>query len=592
MKIGFFNTGFPKITLAFAFIIVLVISNVVFNYFIIKKNKERLAEMTELINPYIESLEEFNHVVTESKMFTTNWVYLQNNVEDKKSLDSLHKYKFPALKKKLDNYILAFHEAENSTGLIADSLVNVLVKFHQLIGVEKNIMKTLVGFDDYENPQKKFKCEELIESEVLPRSAEIMKDLREIIHDNREKAMQMKAEVEKDSSRMTTIMLLSSVGLLVFVISSVFFISDGIRKPVLKMKTIIQQLARGELSSEKPGAQKNVIGDMVTAVNSLSDSFTRTSVFATEIGKGNLEVNYDKLSENDLLGNALINMRNSLRAYSDDMEQQVRERTYEVIEKGRKLEIAYKEISDSINYAKRIQESILPAREMITKVFNNSFIFYRPKAVVCGDFYWFGLHGDEAVIAAVDCTGHGVPGALMTVIGNSLLNQIIGAGGVTSPAMILTQLDSKLHETLKQHGSIVTNDGMDAAVCRFRISKNEITFAGAKRPLYIFKKGELIEIKGNKSPIGSFGHELNKRFSEHKISVNPGDTLYMFSDGLQDQFGGEEGKKFMIKKFRELLADIQNLSMPEQGRRIEEEISNWQSNFEQTDDMLLIGIRF
>jgi serine phosphatase RsbU (regulator of sigma subunit) len=274
------------------------------------------------------------------------------------------------------------------------------------------------------------------------------------------------------------------------------------------------------------------------------------------------------------------------------MEQQVRERTYEVIEKGRKLEIAYKEIKDSINYAKRIQESILPADEAIVKAFPDSFVFYRPKDVVCGDFYWFGQKGDEAVIAAVDCTGHGVPGALMTVIGNSLMNQIVTSTGVTSPANILTQLDMKLHETLKQHGGIVTNDGMDAAICRYKSSKNEFTFAGAKRPLYVFKKGELIEIKGDKVPVGSFGHHLTKRFSEHKIAMSKGDTIYMFSDGLQDQFGGEDGKKFMIKRFRDLLQNIQGMEMKEQSKMIEKEIMTWQAEYEQTDDMLLIGIKF
>ncbi|MGZ4097886.1 MAG: SpoIIE family protein phosphatase [Bacteroidia bacterium] len=570
----------------------IVIANVCFNYYIIRKNKAAIAEMTELINPYIESLEEFNLMVTESKMYSTNWVYLQNSIDDKKSLDSLHKVRYPKLKKKLDQYILAFHSKKGSQGLISDSLVNVFLKFYQLIGKEKQIMKTLVTFDDYENPAKKFMCEELVESEVLPRTDSIMKQLNTIIKSNRESAIRMKAEIEKDSTQMTTIMMVASVGLLLFILMSIYFISNGIREPVLRMKNIIQQLGRGELPKEKIEAKKDVIGDMVSSVNALSESFAQTSTFANEIGKGNLMVHYDKLSDNDLLGNALINMRNSLRSYSEDMEQQVKERTYEVIEKGRKLEIAYKEIRDSINYAKRIQESILPGIDMIKHVFSNSFIFYKPKDVVCGDFYWFGQQGDEAVIAAIDCTGHGVPGALMTVIGNSLLNQIVTSTGITSPSNILTQLDKKLHETLKQHGNIITNDGMDAAVVRYKLSKSEVTFAGAKRPLYMIKKGELIEIKGNKSPIGSFGHDLNKRFSEHKISMNKGDTLYMFSDGVQDQFGGENGKKFMIKQFRELLMEIQSLTMGDQAKRIEKEMHDWQRDYEQTDDMLLIGIRF
>lgn len=587
MKLGFFNTGFPKITFVFALVIMIVVANVCFNYYIIHKNKATVAQMTEVINPYIEALEKLNLIVTESKMYSTNWVYLQNSSEDKKNLDSLQKTQFPNLKKRLDGQLLKLNKKQD-----ADSLMDVFIKFFKLEQVEKEIMTTLVTFDDYENAQKKFKCEELVESEILPRSQAIMAQLKGIIHRNRETAFKMKAEIQKDSDRMTTFMLLASVGLFIFIMAAVSFISGGIRKPVLKMKEIILQLGKGELPNEKLDAKKDVIGEMVSSVNALSDSFTQTSVFANEIGKGNLKAHYDKLSDNDLLGNALINMRDSLRSYSENMEEQVRLRTLEVVEKSGKLENAYREIRDSINYAKRIQESILPADETIASVFSNAFVFYRPKDVVCGDFYWFLQKGDEAIIAALDCTGHGVPGAFMTVIGNSLLNQIVNFSEITNPSQILTQLDKRLHETLKQSGNVITNDGMDAAICRYKISKNEITFAGAKRPLYLFKKGELIEIKGNKSPIGSFGHELDKTFSEHKIKINPGDTIYMFSDGLQDQFGGTDGKKFMIKRFRDLLVEIQPLSMAEQKKRIDEELTEWQKGYEQTDDMLLIGLRF
>lgn len=587
MKLGFLNTGFPKITFVFVLVLVIVITNIGFNYFIIRKNKERIAEMTEVINPYIEALEKFKLIVTESKMYSTNWVYLQNNVEDKALLDSLHKIHFPKLKRTLDAHILKIDKKAD-----ADSLVDAFLKFYNLIKVEKEIMSTLVGFDDYETPQKKFKCEELIESEVLPRTTVIMNQLNGLINRNRQDAEFLRADIEKDSSRMTNIMLFASVGLFVFILIAVSFISSGIREPVLKMKNIIQLLAKGELPREKINVNADVIGEMAKSVNALSDSFSQTSTFANEIGKGNLTVHYDKLSENDLLGNALINMRDSLRSYSEDMEKQVQERTFEVIEKSAKLKIAYSEIRDSINYAKRIQESILPNHEMIEDVFKNSFIFYKPKDVVCGDFYWFTKIGDEAIIAAVDCTGHGVPGAFMTVIGNSLLNQIVTFSGITNPGTILTQLDQKLHQTLKQHGNIVTNDGMDAAICKYKIGKNEITFSGAKRPLYLFKKNELLEIKGTKAPIGSFVHGYDKNFSEHKIQVSKDDTLYIFSDGMQDQFGGIDGKKFMIKRFRDLLVSIQNLTMREQGKRIEKEMSSWQADFEQTDDMLLIGIRF
>jgi serine phosphatase RsbU (regulator of sigma subunit) len=589
MKFSFFNTGFPKVTFAFIVIVLIVLANVAVNYVIIEKNKKTVTNLTDVISPYIETLEEFNLVVTESKMYATNWVYLQNSVDDKKSFYGLMNTHYPDLKKRLNAFLLRLNNQEDK-----DELTAVFKEFDELINVEKEVMKTLVFFDDYENPEKKFKCEEIIESEVLPRTQIIMAKLNKIMSRNRKEAKILKAETESSLKRMMTIMLIASVGLFVFILFSVSFISGAIRKPVLKMKEVIQRLGKGELPDEKIVANdKNVVSEMATSVNALSESFSKTSMFANEIGKGNLTVPYEKLSENDVLGNALINMRDSLFAYSEDMELKVFERTQEVFEKSSKLELAYREIRDSITYAKRIQESILPSEEIISKVFTNSFIFYRPKDIVCGDFYWFAQKGDEVILAAIDCTGHGVPGALMTVIGNSLLNQIVSTSNSTDPAVILNQLDKKLMETFQQHGHASnTNDGMDAAIFRYRINKKEITFAGAKRPLYIFKNGELIEVKGNKSPIGSFGHDLDKLFTSHKLTVNKNDTVYLFSDGVQDQFGGEGGKKFMIKRFRELLEEIQPLSMPEQAMKVNQEMDKWQGKFEQTDDMLLIGVRF
>jgi serine phosphatase RsbU (regulator of sigma subunit) len=587
MKINIINTGFPKINIAFMLVIVTVIGNVAFNYYTIRKTRQSIAEMTGVINPYVEALAELNLMVTESKMYATNWVYLQNSVEDKEKLRDLHQNRFRILKERLANLSTLRGNKSDET-----SLNKVLAKFNELINVETRIMSLLVTFDDYENPRKKFEGEEIIESEVLPRTQEIIRLLGTIISKNIAEADALTKAIEADSSRMMTTMLIASTGLLLFIIIAVFFISDGIRKPVQKMKDIITRLSRGELTHEKLEAQHNDVGEMVIAVNALSDSFAKTSEFANEIGKGNLSVHYKKLSEQDVLGNALINMRNSLHEYSEEMEDKVQKRTEEVIEKSRKLEHAYKEIRDSINYARRIQESILPASEMIEEVFNDSFIFYRPKDVVCGDFYWFGKKDKDVVIAAVDCTGHGVPGALMTVIGNSLLNQIITFSGITSPSEILYQLDKKLNDTLQQHGGVATNDGMDMAVCHYRIGEKKITFAGAKRPLYLMRDNKLQEIKGSKAPIGSYLEDVKKKFDDHEIEVQSNDTLYLFSDGLQDQFGGYEGKKYMISRFRELLHEIQELTMSAQRERIDKEMRSWQKDYEQTDDMLLIGIRF
>jgi serine phosphatase RsbU (regulator of sigma subunit) len=587
MKLRTINTGFPRINYAFLLVIATVIVNVAFNYYLIRKSRASIAEMTGSIQPYVEALNEFNLMVTESKMYATNWVYLQNSVEDKEKLKDLHQHRFRALKRKLEELAARRGKKED-----AQSLARVFSGFNELINVETGIMNTLVTFDDYENPQKKFEAEDMIESEVLPRTQEIMALLGGIISRNQAEAAALTEEIESDTRRMMKTMLAASLVLLVFILVSVYFITQSIRRPVQRMKQIIYSLSRGAMIREQLRAGDDAVGEMVKAVNALSASLGRTSAFADEIRKGNLTVPYEKLSDEDMLGNALIKMRESLRAYSEDMEAKVREHTEEVMEKTRKLEHAYKEIRDSINYARRIQESILPSGRMIADAFPDHFIFYRPKDVVCGDFYWFGKRDKDVVIAAIDCTGHGVPGALMTVIGNSLLNQIVTFSGVTSPSEILRQLDNKLHDTLKQHGGNVTSDGMDMAICHYVMGEKKLTFAGARRPLYLVRGDRISEIKGSKAPIGSYVQGVQKNFVEHQVPVHAKDRVYLFSDGLQDQFGGNQGKKFMISRLRDLLLAVQALAMPKQKDIIENELKGWQGDQEQTDDMLLIGIGF
>jgi serine phosphatase RsbU (regulator of sigma subunit) len=587
MNLNFINTGFRKVTIGFLFVIIVVILNVIVSYLILRKNNATIGRMTEVINPYMETMEEFNLLVTESKMYSTNWVYLQNSTDDKHNLQDLHRSKYPKLKRRINEFLVLLNKKADK-----DSMEAIFSGFEHLLIEEKKIMNTLITFEDYENPKKKFVAEDLVESEVLPRTDVLMKALNSTIARNREEAAFIRNELVASFNRLLGISLLVSIGLFLVTLMAAGFISSAIRKPVMMMKEIILQLGKGELPEGHIPVTANVIGEMAESVNRLAESFSKTSVFANEIGKGNLAVGYERLGEKDLLGNALIRMRDSLRVYAEEMEEKVRERTQEVMEKSGKLELAYREIRDSIHYARRIQEAILPAEQVIYKVFSDSFIFYRPKDIVCGDFYWFAHLGDEVVMAAIDCTGHGVPGALMTVIGNSILHQIVNFSGVTDPAKILNQLDRRLLEIMRHHGGAITNDGMDVSVCRYKISKKELTFAGAKRPLYLFKKGEVLEIKVNKFPIGSFQYDAEKLFTEHRLNVNAGDTIYMFSDGYQDQFGGPDGKKLMIGVFRKLLQDIQEMPMKDQVKQVEKRMQQWQGDMEQTDDMLLMGVRF
>ncbi|HXC03481.1 MAG TPA: SpoIIE family protein phosphatase, partial [Bacteroidia bacterium] len=273
------------------------------------------------------------------------------------------------------------------------------------------------------------------------------------------------------------------------------------------------------------------------------------------------------------------------------LEEKVIERTVELKGANDQLSLAFKDIKDSINYARRIQQAILPLENDIRKEIPEHFIYFRPRDVVSGDFYWFSKKNDKLFIAACDCTGHGVPGAFMSIIGNSLLNEIAHETAVLEPAYILNTLRDKIILALKQHtGEQESKDGMDMALCCIDKKNGKLSFAGANNPLYIIHNNELKEFKGNKQPIGVYGDEL-KPFTSNEIEVSPGDLVYLFSDGYPDQFGGAKGKKFLYTRFKELLLSIGNQDMTNQKAAIDRAFQSWKGDLEQVDDVLVIGIR-
>jgi serine phosphatase RsbU (regulator of sigma subunit)/tetratricopeptide (TPR) repeat protein len=255
------------------------------------------------------------------------------------------------------------------------------------------------------------------------------------------------------------------------------------------------------------------------------------------------------------------------------------------------IEEKNKNITDSIMYARRIQTAILPSRESMARVLPESFILYRPKDIVSGDFYFFTESRDRIIIAAADCTGHGVPGAFMSMIGNSLLNQIIKEKGITEPAAILAQLHQGVSNSLNQNKGTDANDGMDIGLCAIDRSTGKIEYAGANRNLYIRNASGLQEISGDKAPIGGARSETEVKFTNHVIEVKPGDTFYLSTDGYADQFGGPEGKKFRTRRFRELLASLHGKTMEEQRQELERTIAEWMGAHEQLDDILVVGVR-
>jgi serine phosphatase RsbU (regulator of sigma subunit) len=336
---------------------------------------------------------------------------------------------------------------------------------------------------------------------------------------------------------------------------------------------------------------------MAAAFNKLVTNFERTKEFSTNIGSGNFDMDYDPLSEHDEMGKALLRMKDDLHSYRNEMEQKVATQTIEIrkqrdeveLQKERVTEL-YQDLKSSIDYAQRLQETILPDDEFIRNMFPDSFVFFRPKATVSGDFYWFKQQGNRKIFAAADCTGHGVPGAFMSLVGHNVLNQVTKV--FTRPDQILNNLNKLAAEVMRadRSGEGYMRDGMDIVVCSLDEKNLTLEFSGAHNPVYIVRDGQLIETDCDPFSIGSFVNG-EKEFTNHKLQLLKGDCLYLFSDGYMDQFGGPKGKKFLRKQFRMLLLQVNHLPMAEQKWRMAETLDRWQSHHEQVDDILVMGIR-
>jgi serine phosphatase RsbU (regulator of sigma subunit)/Tfp pilus assembly protein PilF len=255
------------------------------------------------------------------------------------------------------------------------------------------------------------------------------------------------------------------------------------------------------------------------------------------------------------------------------------------------IEEKNKSITDSITYARRIQQAILPQTDLIQSVLPESFVFYQPKDIVSGDFFWMSETPEHVFYATADCTGHGVPGGFMSILGASLLNEIVNDHNVTEPAEVLNQMRDKVIAALRQTGESGENkDGMDMVLCRIDKRSSVLTFAAANNPLWLCREGRISEYAPDKQPVG-IGATPSVAFTQQTVQLGTGDVIYTFTDGFADQFGGEKGKKFKYKPLRNLLESNAGAAMNEQHTRLAEAFSGWKGELEQVDDVLVIGVR-
>jgi ligand-binding sensor domain-containing protein/serine phosphatase RsbU (regulator of sigma subunit) len=284
----------------------------------------------------------------------------------------------------------------------------------------------------------------------------------------------------------------------------------------------------------------------------------------------------------------------NLKKSEEKLKEEVQKRTAEISKQKDELENnkdiieqKNKDIMDSIHYAKRIQSAILPPNKFVKEHLPNSFILYKPKDVVAGDFYWMEEKGSKVLFAAADCTGHGVPGAMVSVVCNNALNRSVREHGLDNPGDILSKTREIVIQEFEKSDEEV-KDGMDIALCS--IDGNKLQYAGAHNPLWIIRNNEIIETKANKQPIGKFIDP--KPYVTHNIDLQVGDSFYIFTDGYVDQFGGPKGKKFKTRAFKELLLSIQNKRMDEQLKVIDDAFETWRGDLEQIDDVCVIGVKF
>ena len=269
------------------------------------------------------------------------------------------------------------------------------------------------------------------------------------------------------------------------------------------------------------------------------------------------------------------------------------------------IEQKNKDLIDSITYAKNIQHAILPSLSAMQQSFPEMFILYKPRDIVSGDFYWYttvklSVNNELAttqdsisVLAVVDCTGHGVPGAFMSLLGYTTLNLTRNASDINSPADVLNFMNKELVMTLnKKMDEIVINDGMDMSICAFNPKSCKLYFAAANHVMYYMHNGQVTSYEGVKQAIGLQSQEKLRPYVNHEINIEKGDVIYMFTDGFEDQFGGDKGKKYKSSRFREYLESIHMNPIAQQKEMLEKEFTDWKGTHEQLDDVLVIGIRF
>ncbi len=552
-------------------------------------------EITNVSNPSVASLEELKLLTVRSKMLIFNWVYIQSQSEhpDKQKLNRLIERDYPYLIKRVKKLAINWDKDDQ------EKIKIVFAKLAELFELHQEVIMLLPDWDSYEDSQNFFVAKFYIgdDGDIYLKTSEILFELDDLINKQKHNTVNVTENMQTSFSDLKWLTRWLGIALVIFGVLVAFYTTRTIVRPVHKLKMVLLSLSKGVFPKHSIKAKSDEIGEMTHALNRVISGLEGTKDFAISVGSGQFDAQYEPLSDEDSLGKTLIKMRDDLAENERMLEQKVKERTAEVVEKQKEVELQnekiselYEEVTDSIKYAKGLQEAILPPDEFVKEVLPDSFILYKPKDIVSGDFYWIEKKKDKVYFAAVDCTGHGVPGAFMSIVGYNALNEALRTND--DPGSILDALNKGISKTLHNNAmeGSATKDGMDLALCCYDAKTKELQYAGAYNPLYLIRDGEVNQLKADKFAIGGYYEDASKKYTNHVIQLQEKDYIYVFSDGYADQFGGPKGKKFMYKRFRDYLLTLNGKSMNAQRDFLNNTIEHWKGPLEQIDDILVIGM--
>lgn len=555
------------------------------------------GELSTIYNPSLQTLNELSFKLEQSKILINYWAYVESksDIQEKQRFQRIIQEEIPAIKSELDTLATRWEKRDQQRKIA------IYGKMDELMVEYEEIQLLLPDFTSYQDLSW-FMARDMAEEggPIYKKAQSIEDDLQVLVDSQRDKE---KDALERIVAAFATLQFYATyiggflilTGLIIGLLTA-----RSIVTPVQRLKEKLLMLGKGVLPPKEERVTNDEIGEMSAALNNLIKGQKSIRQFVNALGGGEFTVHYQPLSQDDELAPDFIKTRDALAENERITEMKIAQRTRELEEKNKQINeqskrviSLYQDLKDSIEYAKRLQDSILPTNERMKQLFPDSYVYYQPKDIVSGDFYWVEEREDWVYVAAVDCTGHGVPGAFMSLIGHNALNLAMDEADVTDPGSILSSLNRFATDSLNRNrGRTTVRDGMDVALCALNRKTHELRFSGAMRPLLAFVNGEETRLRGDRVSIGSID-QREHQYTTHSIQLEVGDTFYLFSDGYTDQFGGQEkgGKKYKQAKFISDIESGQEMDMASQRDQLRFNMMSWQGNHPQVDDMLVIGVR-